>query len=255
VPVLIFPASRQHGVRLRLMSPDGSLLERRFFCPRDGKELDASEIVRGYELDDGAYVVMSDRELEDIEPEKTREIDLRQFVEVAELPPALLERGYYLTPLKDATKAYRLLADVMERSGRAGIATFVMREREYLVAIFARGGILCAETLRFNDELREPRSIGLPEPMPAAARRVTAFRRSIDALFAKKLSKSEFVDRSTQLLRAIIQKKKKARRDVILVPDVAGDLHSNENGNVDLLETIRLRLGHSGTHGRGRSRR
>jgi non-homologous end joining protein Ku len=61
---------------------------------------------------------------------------------------AFLERGYYLTPVKEATKAYRLLADVMEKGRRAGIATFVMRDREYLVAIFAQNGILCAETLR-----------------------------------------------------------------------------------------------------------
>ena len=96
--------------------------------------------MRGYELDDGSYITVEDRELEALEPEKTREIDLRQFVDLAELPAALLERGYYLTPQKEATKAYRLLAEAMERTKRAGIATFVMRKREYLVAIFAQGG-------------------------------------------------------------------------------------------------------------------
>ena len=168
VPVLLFPASRHSGVRLRMMSPDGALLERRFFCPRDDKEIGSDEIVRGYELDDGSYITVEDDELEALEPQKSREIDLREFVDLAELPPTLLERGYYLTPLKDTTKAYRLLAEVMERTRRVGVATFVMREREYLVAIFARNGILCAETLRFADEIRDPLSIGLPKPAPAA---------------------------------------------------------------------------------------
>ncbi len=117
VPVLVFRASRHSGVRLRLLSPGGALLERRFVCPRDGKHVASSEIVRGFELDDGSYIIVNDRELEALEPKKTREIELRQFVDLAELPPALLERGYYLTPLKDATKAYRLLAEVMERTG------------------------------------------------------------------------------------------------------------------------------------------
>ncbi len=249
VPVLVYPASRHHGVRLRLTSPEGSLLERRFFCPRDDKELDEREIVRGYELDNGSYILVTDRELEGIEPEKTRQIDLQQFVAVAELPPALLERGYYLTPLKEATTAYRLLAEVMERTGRAGIATFVMREREYLVAIFARGGILCAETLRFEDELRDPQSIGLPEPVQVPGQRVAAFRRSIDALFTKSLSKSELVDRTTQTLRALIEKKKKARRDLVRAPDEADRRDADENGDVDLLETIRKSLRHASNNG------
>ena len=163
VPVLAFPASRHSGVRLRLLSPSGSFLERRFYCPRDEKEVTREEIVRGYELDDGSYIIVEDSELDAVEPEKSREMNLRSFVDLSELPPCLLERGYYLTPQKESIKAYCLLADVMERSQRAGIATFVMREREYLVAIFAQRGILCAETLRFQDEIREPGAIGLPD--------------------------------------------------------------------------------------------
>ena len=118
VPVLLFPATRHSGIRLRMLSPNGTPLQRRFFCPRDGKEVAGDEIVRGYELDDGSYIVVDDRELEAIEPDKTREIDLREFVDLAEIAPAFLERGYYLTPLKEATKAYRLLADVMEKTRR-----------------------------------------------------------------------------------------------------------------------------------------
>ena len=113
-----------------------------FYCPKDGREVEPDEIIRGYELEDGTYVVVSDDELEALEPQKSREIDLREFVDLSDLPPPLLERGYYLTPLKEATKAYRLLAQVMEQTRQAGIATFVMRDREYLIAIFARNGVL-----------------------------------------------------------------------------------------------------------------
>jgi DNA end-binding protein Ku len=246
VPVLVFPASRHSGVRLRMISPAGSPLERRFYCPRDGKEVSPDELVRGYELDDGTYIIVSDAELEDLEPQKTREIDLREFVNLSEIDPAFLERGYYLTPLKEATKAYRLLAEVMEKTQRAGIATFVMRDREYLVAIFARNGILCAETLRFHDEVRDPRSIGLPEVVTAEPERVRAFERSIKALSAKALSRDELADHDGRKLRALIDKKRRAGKNLIRVTHEAADADSEERGDVDLLDVIRRSLSHVG---------
>ena len=242
VPVLVFPASRDSTVHLRLLSPEGSLLERRFFCPRDGKEVSDDEIVRGYELDDGSYIIVEDRELLALEPQKSREIDLRQFVDLDELPPMLLERGYYLTPREGATKAYRLLAEAMERQRQAGIATFVMRDREYLVAIFAREGILCAETLRFHDEIREPATIGLPDLSAAPKRLVAAFERSIAALSTKTFSRTDLADKTAESLRALIEKKRKAGRDIVRIDQHSGEAEPEAAGDVDLLETIRRSL-------------
>jgi DNA end-binding protein Ku len=242
VPVLIFPASRQSGVRLRMIGQNGTPLVRRFYCSRDGHEVKADEIVRGFELDDGSYVIINDDELEDLEPQKTREIDLRQFVNLSEISPAFLERGYFLTPLKEATKAYRLLAEVMESTQRAGIATFVMRDREYLVAIFAQNGILCAETLRFQDEVRDPRTIGLPEPKTAPRRDVATFERAIDALTAKTIPRDLLVDSDTIKLQAIIDKKIRAGDDVIRVTHEPRNADSEEEAEVDLLDTIRRSL-------------
>jgi DNA end-binding protein Ku len=206
----------------------------------------SDDIVRGYEDDDGSFILVEEEELEAIEPQKSREIDLREFVDLAELPPTLLERGYYLAPSKDATKAYRLLAEMMEQTQRAGIATFVMRDREYLVAIFARDGILCAETLRFHDEIRDPESVGLPPPVKGEQKRVRAFERSIDALFSKTFGRSELADEATESLKAMIEKKKKAGRDLIRTDEKAEDVDSEEEGEVDLLETIRRSLAHPG---------
>ena len=79
------------------------------------------------------------------------------------IPPVHFERGYFLTPASGSEKAYKLLAETMEKDGKAGLATFVMRGKEYLVAIFAEHGILRAETMRFADELRSPADVGLPK--------------------------------------------------------------------------------------------
>ena len=244
VPVLVFPASRHSSIRLRMISPDGQFLQRRFYCPRDGKEVASDDIVRGFELDDGSYIIVTDQELESIEPVKTREIELREFVDLAEVAPAYMERGYYLTPGKGAAKAYRLLAEVMEKTRRAGIATFVMRDREYLVAIFAKNGILCAETLRFHDEVRDPTTIGLPDPVTPARQRVAAFERSVRALSAQALPRASLADVDNQKLKSIIEKKIRSRIDIIRMNKQSAKAAAQEEDDVDLLETIRRSLRH-----------
>src|SRR5690606_8881941 len=120
------------------------------------------EIVRGFDVGDGQYVVVTDEELEALAPDKSRDIDLRRFVPRHELPMANFERAHFMAPTSDSNKAYRLLTKTLEETNRIGIATFVMRGKEYLVAIIAEGGLLRAETLRFADEIRTPADIGLP---------------------------------------------------------------------------------------------
>ena len=139
-----------------MLGPDDQPLVRRYYCSADGEALTNDDIVRGYENDDGSFTVVADEELDALAPRKSRDIDLRRFVEREEIPPQLLERPYVLAPAGESTKAYHLLAETMERRGRAGIATFVMRGKEYLAAIFAEGGMLRAVTMRFASELRTP---------------------------------------------------------------------------------------------------
>ena len=153
---------------------------RRYFCSADGEALTNDDIVRGYENDDGSFTIVDDEELDALAPRKSRDIDLRRFVAREEIPRQLLERPYVLAPAGESTKAYHLLAATMEKPGRAGIATFVMRGKEYLAAIFAEGGTLRAVTMRFATELRTPDDVGLPRAAPAvggAAARDGARRR------------------------------------------------------------------------------
>ncbi|HER62653.1 MAG TPA: Ku protein, partial [Desulfobacteraceae bacterium] len=148
IQVDLYSAHRPKTAALRMVDQSGTPLQRRYFCPRDHKPVGGYDIIRGYEIEEGRYIVVTDAELEELEPEKSREIDLRSFVDLADVDPAYFQHAYFLIPAGSVNKAYRLLAEIMERSGRAGIATFVMKEREHLVAIIAEGGILRAETLR-----------------------------------------------------------------------------------------------------------
>ncbi|HEX7808321.1 MAG TPA: Ku protein, partial [Thermoanaerobaculia bacterium] len=163
VPVALYAATRPRAVGLKMIGPDEAPVRRRYVCSKDEKPLDPDDIVRGYEIEKGKFVVVTDEELEAVEPRKSREIDLQRFVDLADIDPMYFERAYYLVPGGGTNKAYRLLAEVMEKRKVAGIATFVMRAKEYLVAIIAENGILRAETLRFEDEVRTPDDVGLPK--------------------------------------------------------------------------------------------
>jgi DNA end-binding protein Ku len=240
IPVALYAANRNTRISLRMVSPDGTPLNRRYFTSKDDRELDADDIVRGYEIEKDRFVIVDDDELERLAPERTRDIDLRHFVPVADIDPRYFERAYYLTPNGQSTKAYRLLAQVMEDTGRAGIATFVMRAKEYLVAIIAENGILRAETLRFADELRTPESVGLPEPAKPPTAAINRMDREIGKLVEKKLDKKDLADHSAERLLKVVRKKERAGDDVVPASKVRHDEDTSDV--IDLMELLKRRL-------------
>jgi DNA end-binding protein Ku len=257
VPVDLLPAHSSSRAPLRMLDADGTPLARRYFCPADEQEVDADQLERGYELDDGTIVVVTDEELEAQAPKKSREIDLRRFVDRDSIDPLYFERSYFLAPGKGSGKAYRLLASVMESSRRAGIASFVMREKEYLVAIFAEGGLLRGETLRFADQVRSIRSVGLPKPTRVDAAAVKRMSRAVSTLAKKSWNPSELSD-PHEAIRQLAQRKFEKGQDVIrsraaAAQDTGGEI-------VDLMQVLRDSLaqersrreegaGTSGRHG------
>lgn len=243
VPVQLFAANRSSGPSLRMVDEGGTPLSRRYVCPEEGREVSRDEIIRGYEVRDGEYVVVTEEELEALEPEKTREIDLRLFVPVEELDPVFFQRAYILTPAEGSAKAYRLLARVMEDTGRAGLATFVMRSREYLVAIFADAGILRAETMRFHDEIRTPDDIGVPGDATAPAGRVKALAAAMEAEAEEAIDRDELRDRAAEALEALVERKRKEGKDMVDVPEEAREEEAGDGRVIDLLEVLRRSLG------------
>lgn len=218
VPVNLFPANRSSRAPLRMLSPDGEPLSRKYYSEKTERDLDADQMVRGYEIDKGKYVVITDEELERLAPEKSRDIDLKTFVPEESIPPVHFDRGYFLTPASGSEKAYKLLAETMEKSGKAGLATFVMRGKEYLVAIFAEHGILRAETMRFPDELRSPEDVGLPKKKPSVpAATVRKFEKLISAKSKKQLSPARLKDEQTERLLKLVKKKSAQRKNVVEV--------------------------------------
>ena len=240
LPVSLFPANRGNPFALKMVDARGTLLKRQFFCAKDGRPLEREDIVRGYAIEPERYVVVEDEELEALEPEKSREIDLKRFVPLDAINPIYFERAYFLVPDGDTTKAYRLLARSMEEKQRAGIATFVMRGREYLVAIIAEGGILRAETLRFHDELRSPETIGLPRRQSADKKSVARMSAAIRKSLRKQLDREQLGDRNHRELMRRIEKKLKSGKDVLRAPEEPDA--AEESNVIDLMQVLKERL-------------
>jgi DNA end-binding protein Ku len=236
VPVNLYPANRASRSSLRMVGPEGAPLSRRYYSQESGRDLDQEQMIRGYEIEKGKYVPVTDEELERLEPKKTRDIDLRRFVEQDSIPPIYFERGYFLTPGGETEKAYRLLAETMEKEGRAGIATFVMRGKEYLVAIFSENGILRAETLRFADELRSPEDIGLPKKKKSPPKsKVHRFEKLIDKKSENKPTLKEIKDEEAERLVRLVKKKLSSGKDVIEI-----EPEKDEEGKVvDIMEVLK----------------
>ena len=245
IPVSLYPANRNTRVAMRMLGPRGTPLARRYYAPSTGEELTPEEMVRGYEIEKDRYVVVSDDELERLAPEKSRDINLQTFVPIDSIPPFYFDRSYILLPAGGSDKAYRLLAKIMEKTRRAGIATFVMRGKEYLVAILAENGILRAETLRFPDEIRSPKDIGLPELKGPEPDDVNRFSKQVAKLAANKVGEDQLRDDTGERLLALARKKESRHQDVVRAPGA-----EKEPKVVDILSVLQQSLARTGSRAR-----
>ena len=221
-----------------MLSADGEPLARKYYSEKTERDLDADQMVRGYEIEKGKFVVITDEELDRLAPEKTRDIDLKRFVPQESIPPVYFERGYFLTPNAGSEKAYKLLAETMEKEEKAGLATFVMRGKEYLVSIFAEHGILRAETMRFPDELRSPADVDLPKKKKVAPAMVRKFEKLISNKSKKQLSARKLEDEQTQKLLKLVKKKSAQRKNVVEVETDKRD----EGKVIDLMAVLKKSL-------------
>jgi DNA end-binding protein Ku len=220
-----------------MLDDKGAPLERRYYDPGNGKTVPWEDLVRGFELSKGEFVVVEDEELEALAPEKSRDIDLQRFVPAEQLDPIWFLRSYFLAPGGESTKAYRLLAATMEKTGRAGIATFVMRDTPYLAAILAEEGLLRAEVLRFPDELRTAEDIGLttPRSTPAAER-----KRMLELIRANSedgIDEKELADAWSERLEKLVMSKRKKGEGVVKAPKEEAE--PADVKVIDLLEVLK----------------
>jgi DNA end-binding protein Ku len=238
IPVELLSGVRARQTSMKMVDAKGRPLGRQYYCPEDDKKLSNDDIVRGYETDDGKMIVVTDAELDAIAPEMTRDIELRRFVPLEQIPATYYLRPYFLAPSGRSTKAYHLLAETMQRTGRVGIGTFVMRGHQYLVAILSDGGLLRAETLRFADELRTPEDVALPKRRKVPARRVSELVKGIGDLSRDELDMDELSDRYAEAIHELVEAKEKKGRDVIEMG--ASEDEDTEEGAAEVIDLMRI---------------
>ena len=155
IPVRLYTAASSANVSFnQLHGPCGSRIRQQTFCPKCNKTVERAELVRGYEFAKDQYVQVKDEELKALEGEASKIIDIGEFVPLADVDPIYFEKTYYLGPDKGGEKAYRLLADAMEKAGQVALAKYVMRGKESLVLIRAAQSGLMLHTMYFADEVR-----------------------------------------------------------------------------------------------------
>lgn len=241
IPVQLYSANRSVRTSMRMLAPDGTPLARRYFAPDSKQVLAPEQIERGYEIEKGEIIPIRDEELEALAPEQSRDIDLTRFVPEASIAPLYFERSYFLIP-SGSNLAYRLLATTMQETKRAGIATFVMRGKQYLVAIVADHGLLRAETLRFQEELRTPAQVGLPAKVSAPAATVKRVRTAIKQHTKSAFARGELEDVYWQRLTALVEEKRKKHEDVVR-PEAEVEAQTQYESNViDLMAVLKRSL-------------
>jgi DNA end-binding protein Ku len=157
VPVKLYSATSPKTVRFhQLSSKTGARIRQKRVDSSTGDEVPFEEIVKGYEISPGRYVVITPEELENLDPKKTRSIDIEDFVDLDEIDPLFYEHPYYLAPDTGAAKAYRLLLDAMGEAGKVGIGRVVLRSKQQLCALRPTGDVLTLTTMLFGDEVLAP---------------------------------------------------------------------------------------------------
>jgi len=217
VPVKLYSAVSRKTIRFNeLRESDSSRVRHKRVAESDDKEVPYEEIVRGYEISPDRYVVFSRDELEELNPAKTRAIEIQDFVDIEQIDPIYFDSPYYLAPAEGAEKAYGLLVRAMEASGKAAIARFVLRNKEHLAAIRPMDGVLTLTTMRFADEVVSPQELDdvLPDSSPRVEKREREMAEKLIDSLAADFKPEKYRDEYREQLLSLIEQKAEGKQVV-----------------------------------------
>jgi DNA end-binding protein Ku len=217
VPVKLYSAVSKQTVRFReLREGDGSRIRHKRVAEDDGEEVPYDNIVKGYEITPDQYVIVSRDELDEIAPERTRAIEIQDFVDLDEIDPIYFEHPYYLGPDKGAERAYQLLVNAMEDERKVAIARFVLRNKEHLAAIRPMDGALTMATMRFADEVVSPDDLDdvLPEKQAKVEKRELDMAKQLIESLSTDFDATQYEDEYREKLLDLIERKAKGEEVV-----------------------------------------
>jgi DNA end-binding protein Ku len=209
IPVKLYDATKSHSIDFDLLRrKDNCRIRYARVCKDTGEEVPYNDIVRGYEYQKGNYVVLEDKDFKEANVRKTQTIDIVAFVNTTDIDQKFLEKPYYLEPVREAKKAYILLREALIKSGKAGVARYVMRTREHLALIKTQENVIILNQMRFADEIRPFNELDLPQK---GAEKVSERELEMAVKLIEQLSEEwkpeQYKDTYFEDLRNIIQQK------------------------------------------------
>ena len=221
VPVKLYSAVARRGISLReIRESDSARIRHRRVAEGTDEEVPYDKITKAFEISKDRYVPLSKDELASLDPEKSRAIEVQDFVEIAEIDPIYFDSPYYLGPAEGAEKAYSLLAQAMEASGKVAIARFVFRNKEHLAAIRPGDGVLTLTTMRFADEVVPPSELDdvLPSDKPKVAKREVQMAEQLIDSLTRSFDPTAYRDEYREELLAMIERKA-AGEEIVAAPE------------------------------------
>jgi DNA end-binding protein Ku len=222
VPVRLYSAVARRNIGLhQIRESDGARIRQRRVVEGSDEEVPYEEVGKAYELSKDRYVPLSKDELAALAPEKSRTVEVQDFVGLEEIDPMYFDSPYYLGPAEGAEKAYSLLAAAMEASGKVAIARFVFRNKEHLAAIRPANGVLTLTTMRFADEVVPPSALddALPEKQAKVAKREREMAEALIDSLSTKFDPTSYRDEHREQLLALIERKAEGKEIVAAEPE------------------------------------
>jgi DNA end-binding protein Ku len=207
IPIKLYSGSQERNLNLDLLEK-GTLCRIGYarVCRTSGKEVKYEDLVRGYQYQEGDYVVLGDEDFKRANVKKTKSIEIEQFSDTDEIDSKYFTKPYYIEPDEKAVKAYVLLREALKRSGKIGIGRFVLRSKEYLAAIKPEGNLLILNQLRFEEEIRPTKGIEVPKDQKVQSKEVDMAVALINQL-TEPFKPEEFHDTYTEELKKVIAAK------------------------------------------------
>jgi DNA end-binding protein Ku len=223
IPVKLYSAVSRKTVRFHQIDAEsGQRIRQQRVNPASGEEVPYEQIVKGYEVGPDRYVTISPDELEALEPQKTRTIDIEDFVELDQIDPIYYDHPYYLAPDKGAGKAYKLLLDAMQDAGKVAIARVVIRSKENLVAIRPHDGVLTMETMLFADEVIAPDSLdemAAADGDPTTSKRELEMAKQLIDSLSSEFEPEKYHDEYRERVLELIERKAQGETVVVEAPE------------------------------------
>ncbi|HEX5057421.1 MAG TPA: Ku protein [Gammaproteobacteria bacterium] len=240
MPIRMYTAIRDRSLRFHMLTQDGSCrLRQKLYCPETGKEYNFNETARGYEVAPDQYVLLDDEEIRKLLPETGRNIEIEDFVALEEIDPIRYNRPYFLAPAEGGSKPYRLLIEAMERTGKVGIARFVLHNKQHLAAVRVMQGGLALSTMYWPDEVLALQDVVAVPEDKVDAKQIELANNLIEAM-TKSFDPARYTDTYREKLAELIERKAEGKR--IPLPSEP----QKTAQVVDLMEALKRSLEKSG---------